>query len=43
MDIGSVMFWAILVIAVFYLINIYNHLVRIKHNVAKTWSISMYC
>jgi LemA protein len=38
MGIGAIIFLAILVLMVFYLINIYNHLVRIKHNVSKAWS-----
>ncbi|MBC8212566.1 MAG: LemA family protein [Gammaproteobacteria bacterium] len=38
METGSIIFWVILGVVVFYLINIYNHLVRIKHNVAKAWS-----
>ena len=38
MDIASTIFWAVIVLIIFYLINIYNHLVRIKHNVSKAWS-----
>jgi LemA protein len=38
MDIATIIFLAIIVLLVFYLINIYNHLVRIKHNVSKAWS-----
>jgi len=38
MDIASTVFWAVVVLIIFYLINIYNHLVRIKHNVSKAWS-----
>jgi LemA protein len=38
MDTGSIIFWVVLVGLVFYFINIYNHLVRIKHNVSKAWS-----
>ena len=38
MDIGSVIFWVVVAMIVFYAINIYNHLVRIKHNVSKAWS-----
>ena len=38
MDIGSVIFWAIFVLLGIYLVNIYNHLVRVKHNVSKAWS-----
>ena len=38
MDITSIIFWAVVVGLVFYLISIYNHLVRLKHNVSKAWS-----
>jgi LemA protein len=38
MEIGTVVFWAIFVLLGFYLVNIYNHLVRVKHNVSKAWS-----
>lgn len=38
MEIGSIIFWVIIVLLVVYAINIYNHLVRIKHNVSKAWS-----
>jgi LemA protein len=38
MDIASTIFLAVVVLLIFYLINIYNHLVRIKHNVSKAWS-----
>ncbi|MCP4433472.1 MAG: LemA family protein [Gammaproteobacteria bacterium] len=38
MDIASIIFWAALVVLALYLIGIYNHLVRIKHNVSKAWS-----
>jgi len=38
MDIASIIFLAVVVLLVFYLINIYNHLVKIKHNVSKAWS-----
>ncbi len=38
MDIASIIFWAALVGLVLYLISIYNHLVRLKHNVSKAWS-----
>ena len=38
MDIVSIIFLAVIVLTVFYLINIYNHLVRIKHGVSKAWS-----
>jgi len=35
---ASIITLAVVVLMVFYLINIYNHLVRIKHNVSKAWS-----
>jgi len=38
MDIASIIFWAVVVGLVLYVIGIYNHLVRIKHNVSKAWS-----
>jgi len=38
MDMASIIALAVVVLLVFYLINIYNHLVRIKHNVSKAWS-----
>ena len=38
MGIASIIFLAVVVLLFFYLINIYNHLVRIKHNVSKAWS-----
>jgi LemA protein len=38
MDIASIIFWAVVAGLVLYIINLYNHLVRLKHNVAKAWS-----
>ena len=38
MDITSIIFWAAVVILAIYAISIYNHLVRLKHNVSKAWS-----
>ena len=38
MDIASIIFWAVVVGLVLYVISIYNHLVRLKHNVSKAWS-----
>ena len=38
MDIASIIFWAVVAVLVLYTINIYNHLVRLKHNVSKAWS-----
>ncbi len=38
MDIGSIIFWALIVVAAIYAVSIYNHLVRLKHNVSKAWS-----
>lgn len=37
-NIGLFIFLAIVVISVIYSINIYNNLVRIKHNVSQSWS-----
>jgi len=31
-------FWGVVAAVLFYGVNIYNHLVRIKHNVSKAWS-----
>ena len=38
MDIASIIFWAAVVVLAIYAISIYNHLVRLKHNVSKAWS-----
>ena len=38
MDIASIIIWAGIVGLVLYVISIYNHLVRLKHNVSKAWS-----
>ena len=38
MEITSIIFWAAVVLLILYAISIYNHLVRLKHNVAKAWS-----
>ncbi len=38
MDIGSIIFWAVIVVVAIYAVSIYNHLVRLKHNVSKAWS-----
>ena len=38
MDIASIIFWVVVVGLVGYIISIYNHLVRLKHNVSKAWS-----
>ena len=38
MDIASFIFWAAVAGLVLYVISIYNHLVRLKHNVSKAWS-----
>jgi LemA protein len=38
MDIASIIFWAVVAGLVLYIISIYNHLVRLKHNVSKSWS-----
>ena len=34
MDIASILFWAVVVGLAIYSVSIYNHLVRLKHNVA---------
>ena len=38
MDIGSIIFVAVVVGLALYVVSIYNHLVRLKHNVSKAWS-----
>ena len=38
MDISSIIFWGAVVVLAVYVIGIYNHLVRLKHNVSKAWS-----
>jgi LemA protein len=38
MDIGTMIFWGLLVVIVFYAVIIYNNLVRLKHNVSKAWA-----
>ena len=38
MDIGSIIFLAVVVLLAIYIVSIYNHLVRLKHNVSKAWS-----
>ena len=38
MDIASIIIWAVIVGLVLDVISIYNHLVRLKHNVSKAWS-----
>jgi LemA protein len=38
MELAGIIILAVIVLLVFYLINIYNHLVRNKHNVSKAWS-----
>lgn len=37
-DIGTFVFLGLVVVAAFYFVNIYNNLVRIKHNVSQAWS-----
>ena len=37
-NIGSYIFWGVIAALVIYIISIYNHLVRNKHNVSKAWS-----
>ena len=38
MDIASIIFWAVIAGLVLYTSSIYNHLVRLQHNVSKAWS-----
>jgi LemA protein len=38
METGTMIFWGVVAAVLFYGVNIYNHLVRIKHNVSKAWS-----
>ncbi|RLA13959.1 MAG: LemA family protein [Gammaproteobacteria bacterium] len=38
MDIASIIFLAMVVGLALYVVSIYNHLVRLKHNVSKAWS-----
>jgi len=37
-DIASIIFWVVIVGLAIYIVSIYNHLVRLKHNVSKAWS-----
>lgn len=38
MDIGTIILLAAILLLVVYIISLYNHLVRLKHNVSKAWS-----
>ena len=38
MDTTSIIFLAVIFVLLIYIVSIYNHLVRIKHNVSKAWS-----
>jgi len=38
MDIASIIFWVAIGALAIYVVSIYNHLVRVKHNVSKAWS-----
>lgn len=38
MEIASIIFLVVVVGLALYVVNIYNHLVRLKHNVSKAWS-----
>ena len=38
MDIASIIFLVVVVGLALYVVSIYNHLVRLKHNVSKSWS-----
>ena len=35
---SGIVFWLVLLALVIYIVSIYNHLVRLKHNVSKAWS-----
>ncbi|MCP4289460.1 MAG: LemA family protein [Gammaproteobacteria bacterium] len=38
MDIGSIIVWAAILLLAVYVVSMYNHLVRLKHNVSRAWS-----
>ena len=38
MDTATIIFWVVIAGLAVYVISIYNHLVRLKHNVSKAWS-----
>ena len=38
MSITTFIFWAVVVVAGFYLVMLYNSLVQVKHNVSKAWA-----
>lgn len=38
MSVGSAIFWGVVVIALVYVVMLYNGLVQLKHNVAKAWA-----
>ena len=38
MEVTTIIFWSVIALLGFFLVNIYNHLVRVKHNVSKAWS-----
>lgn len=38
MELTTIVFWGLVIIAVIYAITIYNNLVSLKHNVTKSWS-----
>ena len=38
MDITTIIFWLAIIGFTLYIISIYNHLIRLKHNVSKAWS-----
>jgi len=38
MDVGSFIFWGVIVVAIVYTITIYNNLVSLKHGVTKAWA-----
>jgi len=38
MEVGSIIFWVIVVVGFMYIVMIYNNLVSLKHNVSKAWA-----
>lgn len=38
METGSIIFRVPIALGIYYAVSVYNHLVRIKHNVSRAWS-----
>ncbi|MFQ5995141.1 MAG: LemA family protein [Acidiferrobacterales bacterium] len=38
MDVGTFIFWGVIVAVILYIVLIFNNLVRLKHNVSQAWS-----